>query len=80
MAALAGVVIVPLLLLGIIQAIYRQSVSMLLRSVVVNVPLALLLTGGGRQAGPAGAGGDRRHERRPWPRVPASTPAISWPR
>jgi hypothetical protein len=38
------VVILPMLLLGIIQAIYRQDLSMLLRSVVVNVPLALLLT------------------------------------
>ena len=44
MAALAGLVIVPMLLLGIIQSIYRQSASMLLRSVVVNVPLAILLT------------------------------------
>jgi hypothetical protein len=44
MAALAGLVVVPMLLLGIIQSIYRQSASMLLRSVVVNVPLAILLT------------------------------------
>jgi len=44
MMALAGVVIVPMLLLGIIQSIYRQSGSMLVRSVVVNVPLAILLT------------------------------------
>ncbi len=44
MAALAGVLIVPLLLLGIMQSIYRQSVSALLRSVLVQVPLALLLT------------------------------------
>ncbi len=44
MAALAGVVIVPLLLLGVLQALYRQSASMLLRSVLVNVPLAVLLT------------------------------------
>ena len=44
MAVLAGVVILPLLLLGIIQSIYRQSASMLIRSVVVNVPLAILLT------------------------------------
>jgi hypothetical protein len=44
MAALAGIVIVPLLLLGIMQSIYRQNVSMLTRSVVVNVPLAILLT------------------------------------
>jgi hypothetical protein len=44
MAALAGVVVVPLLLLGILQAVYRQSAAMLLRSVLVNVPLAVLLT------------------------------------
>ncbi|MGH9095937.1 MAG: hypothetical protein ACRDWB_00780 [Acidimicrobiales bacterium] len=44
MAGLAGVVIVPLLLLGVIQAIHRQSAAMLVRSVAVNVPLAILLT------------------------------------
>jgi hypothetical protein len=44
MAALAGVVVLPLLLLGIIQSIYRQNASALVRSVVVNVPLAVLLT------------------------------------
>ena len=44
MAALAGVVIVPLLLLGTLQALYRQNAAMLLRSVLVNVPLAILLT------------------------------------
>jgi hypothetical protein len=44
MVALCGVVIVPLLLLGIIQSVYRQNASMLVRSVLVHVPLALLLT------------------------------------
>lgn len=44
MAVLAGVIIVPLLLLGIMQSIYRQNASMLVRSVVLNVPLAVLLT------------------------------------
>jgi hypothetical protein len=44
MAALAGVVVLPLLLLGIIQSVYRQSGSMLVRSVLLNVPLAILLT------------------------------------
>jgi hypothetical protein len=44
MAVLAAVVILPLLLLGIMQSIYRQNASMLIRSVVVNVPLAILLT------------------------------------
>ncbi len=44
MVELAGVVIVPLLLLGVLQALYRQSAALLLRTVLVNVPLALLLT------------------------------------
>ena len=44
MAGLAGVVIVPLLLLGIMQSVFRQNLSSLLRSVLVNVPLAILLT------------------------------------
>ncbi len=44
MAALSGVVVLPLLLLGIVQSIYRQSASMLVRSVLLHVPLALLLT------------------------------------
>ncbi len=44
MAALAAVVILPLLLLGVLQALYRQSAALLLRSVLVHVPLALLLT------------------------------------
>ncbi len=44
MAGLAGVVVVPLLLAGVIQAVHRQNASMLVRSVVVNVPLAILLT------------------------------------
>jgi hypothetical protein len=44
MAVLAAVVIVPMLLLGILQSIYRQNASTLARSVLVNVPLAILLT------------------------------------
>jgi hypothetical protein len=44
MAALCGVVIVPLMLLGVMQSLYRQNASQLIRSVVVNVPLAILLT------------------------------------
>ncbi len=44
MAGLAGVVIMPMLLLGVMQAIHRQSASMLIRSVVINVPLAMVLT------------------------------------
>jgi hypothetical protein len=45
MAGLTGVVIVPLLLFGIVQAVYQQSASKLVRTAVVHVPLALLLTG-----------------------------------
>ncbi len=44
MASLAAVVVLPLLLLGVVQALYRQSASMLVRTVLVNVPLAVLLT------------------------------------
>ncbi len=44
MAGLAGVVVVPLLLLGVLQALYRQSAAMLLRTVLVHVPMAVLLT------------------------------------
>jgi hypothetical protein len=44
MAELSGVLIVPMLLFGIIQSIYRQNATMLIRSVLVNVPLAVLLT------------------------------------
>lgn len=44
MAALSGVVILPLLLLGVIQAIYRQRAGDLIKTVCVHLPLALLLT------------------------------------
>jgi hypothetical protein len=44
MVVLSGVVIVPMLLLGIMQSIYRQNPSSLIRSVLLNVPLAILLT------------------------------------
>ncbi len=44
MAALGATVVVPLLLLGVMQAVYRQNLSMLLRSALVHVPLAILLT------------------------------------
>ncbi len=44
MVLLSGVVIVPMLLLGIMQSIYRQNPSSLIRSVLLNVPLAILLT------------------------------------
>lgn len=45
MAALAAVVVLPLLLLSVVQAVYRQSASVLVRVVAVQLPLALLLTG-----------------------------------
>ncbi|HVB90592.1 MAG TPA: hypothetical protein VND70_00670 [Acidimicrobiales bacterium] len=43
MAALAGVVILPLLLVSTLQAVYRQNPGQLLRAFVVQLPLALLL-------------------------------------
>jgi hypothetical protein len=43
MTALAGVVVLPLLLLSTLQAIYRQSAGQLLRAFFVQLPLALLL-------------------------------------
>lgn len=45
MGALAGVVVLPLLLLSVVQAVYRQSAAVLVRVVAVQLPLALLLTG-----------------------------------
>jgi hypothetical protein len=43
MAALSGVVLLPLLLVSTMQAIYKQSASHLLRVFFVQLPLALLL-------------------------------------
>jgi hypothetical protein len=43
MTALAGVVVLPLLLVSTMQAIYRQNASQLVRSFLVQLPLALLL-------------------------------------
>jgi hypothetical protein len=43
MVGLAAVVLVPLLLASVIQAIYHQSASSLLRTALVHLPLALLL-------------------------------------
>jgi hypothetical protein len=43
MTALAGVVVLPLLLVSTLQAIYRQSASQLVKSFLVQLPLALLL-------------------------------------
>jgi len=43
MTALAGVVILPLLIVSTLQAVYRQSAGQLLRAFFVQLPLALLL-------------------------------------
>lgn len=42
--AIAGVVAVPMVLLAAVQAVWRQSPGLLVRSVLVNLPLAGLLT------------------------------------
>jgi uncharacterized membrane protein YgcG len=43
MTALAGVVILPLLLVSTLQAVYRQNAGQLIRAFFVQLPLALLL-------------------------------------
>jgi hypothetical protein len=45
MTALAGVVILPLLLLSVLQAVLRQNPGQLVRVVLVQLPLALVLGG-----------------------------------
>jgi hypothetical protein len=45
MTELAGVVVLPMLLFAVIQAIYRQSAAALLRAFLVNLPLAFVVTG-----------------------------------
>jgi hypothetical protein len=45
MASLAAAVVLPMACCAAIQAIYRQSASMLVRTFLVHLPLALLLTG-----------------------------------
>ena len=45
MTALAGVVILPLLLLSVLQAVLRQNPGQLVRVVLVQMPLALVLGG-----------------------------------
>ena len=45
MAGLAAAVVVPMACCAAIQAIYRQSPSMLMRTFLVHLPLSLLLTG-----------------------------------
>jgi hypothetical protein len=44
MAGLAAVVVLPLLLVSVLQAVYRQSAGTLVRSALVQLPLALVLT------------------------------------
>ncbi|HEY1634764.1 MAG TPA: hypothetical protein VGF64_08405, partial [Acidimicrobiales bacterium] len=44
MASLAALLILPILLVSIMQSIVRQDLSLLLRSTLVHLPLALLLT------------------------------------
>jgi hypothetical protein len=44
MASLAALLILPMLLVSIMQSIVRQDLSLLLRSALVHLPLALLLT------------------------------------
>src|SRR6185437_9701165 len=44
MVGVAAVVALPVLLLSIIQAVYRQSPAVLVRSALVQLPLAFLLT------------------------------------
>ena len=43
MTALAGVVILPMLLASILQAVLRQNPGQLIRTFLVQLPLALLL-------------------------------------
>lgn len=45
MAALAAAVVLPMGCAGVILAVYRQDASMLVRSLLVKLPLALLFTG-----------------------------------
>jgi hypothetical protein len=44
MTGIAAAVVVPVLLLSIAQSVYRQSAAVLVRSALVQLPLALLLT------------------------------------
>jgi hypothetical protein len=44
MVTVTGMVLLPMVLFGVVQAIYRQNAGMLLRSLFVHLPLAVLLT------------------------------------
>jgi hypothetical protein len=45
MAAMAAALVLPMVCCAVLQALYRQSASMLVRTCLVQLPLALLLTG-----------------------------------
>jgi len=49
MTGLMGIVLLPLLLLSVVQAVYRQSAAMLVRVLVVQLPMATLLGGAALQ-------------------------------
>ncbi len=69
MVGLAAVVLVPLLLASVIQAIYHQSASALLRTALGAPAAGLVARGGGRAAGATRPGGDRRAQHRGVPDV-----------
>ena len=45
MAVMAAVVVLPMACCGVVQAVYRQDASMLVRNFLVKLPMALLATG-----------------------------------
>ena len=45
MAIMAAVVVLPMACCGVVQAVYRQDASMLVRNFLVKLPMALLATG-----------------------------------
>jgi hypothetical protein len=45
MVAISAALVLPMVLCATLQALYRQSASMLIRTFLVQLPLALLLTG-----------------------------------
>ena len=64
MTALAGVVILPMLLASTLQAVVRQNPGQLVRTFLLQLPLALLLARGGDPDRHPEPVGHRRHERR----------------
>ena len=79
MTALAGVVVLPLLLVSTVQAVYRQSASQLVRSFFVQLPLALLLGVVAIQIVHPLPLGDRRACAPKWPADRARTSRPCWP-